>query len=510
MKAYSSITAMALGWMVAATVATAGTAQPAGAQAQPAAAPALHAQAHQPQGGGGLRTEAEVVAAVLESNLSLGAARTGAAADAQGPAQVRWPFPMVEVMPMVGAIRDGEPGAQVMARQAIPWPARLSADRAARAGMAAAADFEADARAVELVAMARMAYAELWGLQEQADRMEEFGRQLQLYREAALAQYAAGRGPQQAVLGIQVEGGMLAQRLEALAEQQLSLNSQVAALTGGRIRIAAGDRLAPPAVVAAGAATPPAGLPAGAAAGTPPGAPGQAPADAVRGQARTDAVRDAVATHPMLEAGRAMQSAEEAMAEMNRTMLRPDFTIGVNLNLSRMAFDRMYGQEPVMPAIGVMLPLWRGGVRARIQEAELRATQRELETADARVQLEAEVEDVLGQLSRVRGRIATYEGTLRPQVRQTLDAGLAGYQAGTTRFLELLDAQRMALDIELDLIMARVREAELVARLDAATGRTGPAGAAPAGPGGGDSDAPGDGQESDAPGGAMNDTEGVR
>jgi outer membrane protein TolC len=122
-----------------------------------------------------------------------------------------------------------------------------------------------------------------------------------------------------------------------------------------------------------------------------------------------------------------------------------------------------------MPAIGVMLPLWRGGIRARIQEAELRATQRELETVDARLQLEAEVDDVLAQLARVRGRIAVYENTLRPQVRQTLDASLAGYQAGTMRFLELLDAQRMALDVELDLVMTRVREAELVARLDAIT-----------------------------------------
>jgi outer membrane protein, heavy metal efflux system len=161
------------------------------------------------------------------------------------------------------------------------------------------------------------------------------------------------------------------------------------------------------------------------------------------------------------------------MVEMSRTMLRPDLTLGVNLNLSRMAFDRMYGQEPVSPAIGVMLPLWRGGVRARIREAELRASQRELETADARLQLEAEVDDAVAQLARVRSRIAVYEGTLRPQVRQSLDASVAGYQAGTTRFLELLDAQRMALEVEIDLIMARVREAELTARLDAATGRMG-------------------------------------
>jgi outer membrane protein, heavy metal efflux system len=170
-------------------------------------------------------------------------------------------------------------------------------------------------------------------------------------------------------------------------------------------------------------------------------------------------------------AGLAMQAAELSMAEMNRTMLRPEFTIGVNLNLSRMAFDRMYGAEPVMPAIGVMLPLQRSGVRARVQEAELRASQRELESADVRLRLESEAAALVDQITRVRQRIAMYEGTLRPLTGQTLEAGMAGYQSGTTRFLELLDAQRMALNVELDLIMARMREAELVARLDAATGR---------------------------------------
>jgi outer membrane protein, heavy metal efflux system len=156
---------------------------------------------------------------------------------------------------------------------------------------------------------------------------------------------------------------------------------------------------------------------------------------------------------------------------MNRTMLRPEFTLGVNLNLSRMAFDRMYGTEPVMPAVGVMLPLQRRGIRARIEESELRAAQRELATFDTRVRLQAEADAVIEQLRRVRIRATSLEETLRPQVRQMLDASMAGYQAGTTRFLELIDAQRMALDVELELIMARMREAELEARLDAATGR---------------------------------------
>jgi outer membrane protein, heavy metal efflux system len=393
-------------------------------------------------------TEEAIVAAV-QTSFALQASRASAAADAERPGQVRWPFPMVEVMPMPGTILDGEMGAQVMARQTIPWPGRLAADRTARLRMAAAGAHEADALALDLVTAARMTFAELWGQQEQVARIQEYITQLELYREAALAQYATGRGPQQAVLGIQVEAEILAQRLEALLEDRAGLLARIEALTGGNVRIGPADRLAPPAA-----------------------RPGHPPGEGNATGAAVAPYRSELDDHPVLEAGRAMVEAEKAMAAMSRTMLRPEFTVGVNLNLSRMAFDRMYGQEPVMPAIGVMLPLWRGGVRAQVREAELRARQRELETADARVRLEAELGDVLTQLERVQARIARYEGQLRPQVRQTLDASLAGYQAGMTRFLELLDAQRMALDVEVDLIMARVREAALVARLDAVTGRS--------------------------------------
>jgi outer membrane protein, heavy metal efflux system len=404
-----------------------------------------------PQGGAAPAAEVwteEAIVAAVQTSFALQASRASAAADAERPGQVRWPFPMVEVMPMPAVILDGEMGAQVMARQTIPWPARLAADRTARLRMAAAGAHEADALALDLVTAARMTFAELWGLQEQVARIQEYITQLELYREAALAQYAAGRGPQQAVLGIQVEAEILAQRLEALLEDRAALLARIEALTSGNVRIGPADQLAPPAA-----------------------RPGQPPGEGGATGAAAAAYRSELADHPMLGAGRAMVEAEEAMAAMSRTMLRPEFTVGVNLNLSRMAFDRMYGQEPVMPAIGVMVPLWRGGVRAQVREAELRARQRELETADVRVRLEAELDDVLTQLDRVQSRIARYEGQLRPQVRQTLDASLAGYQAGVTRFLELLDAQRMALNVEVDLIMARVRAAALAARLDAVTGR---------------------------------------
>lgn len=401
------------------------------------AAPSGAATQH--TGSQGTLTEARAVAAVLANGPALAAARAGADAAAQGPAQVRWSSPMVEVMPMLRAIRDGEPGFEVMARQAVPWPGRLGAEREARTLMARASALEADAMELEVVAMARMAYAALWGAQEQMVRLRAFAAELELFREAALAQYAAGRGPQQAVLGIQLEHAMLLQRIEALEEERSGAAAKLEALTGGALHPGPGDVAEPPAA-----------------------------ARAVLADA--GAYARAADDHPMVEAGRAMRSAEEAMARMSRTMLRPQLTLGVNLNLSRMAFDGMYGQEPVMPALGVMLPLPRGGTKARIREAELRAEQRGLEAEDARRTAAANVADALAQLGRVRARIEAYEETLRPQARQVVEATLAGYQAGTLRFLELLEAQRMALDVELDLVMARMKEAELAARLDAAAG----------------------------------------
>lgn len=398
-------------------------------------------------------TEAQVVAAVVAHSPALAAARTGADAAAQGPAQVRWASPMVEAMPMLRSIRSGDPGVQLMARQPIPWPGRLGAEREARTLMATASSLEAEAMELEMVAMARMAYAELWGIQEEAALLSAFGAQLEFFREAALAQYSVGRGPQQAVLAIQVEHAMLLQRLEALEEERSGTAARIGAFTGGGLRPGSGDLLAPP--TAAGSA------------GTDPGR-----------------YRDALGAHPMVAAGRAMQSAEVAMARMSRTMLRPDITLGVNLNLSRMAFEGMYDLEPVMPAIGVMIPIPRGGTKARVREAELRAAQRGLEAEDALRTAEAEVADALAQLQRVRGRIAAYEGTLRPQARQALDATLAGYQTGALRMLELLDAQRMALQVELELLMARMKEAELAARLDQAAGIRWAAEAETAGAGG--------------------------
>jgi outer membrane protein, heavy metal efflux system len=389
-----------------------------------------------PAGAQTLRTEAEVTDAVRSHNLALQAVRAGAAAEADRPDQVRWPFPMAELMAMPQMIADGELGIGVAARQTIPQAGRLRADRAARRAAADAAVFAAEDFERDQVLMAREAYAELWGLQEQSARVDTFRTRLALYRESALAQLRTGRGPQQAVLNLQVEADMLAQRLDALDESASALRARLAALTGGTLQFRAGDVLAPPGV------------------------------DRQRG----DDLVAAIEAHPAVSAGEAMREAEEAIARMRGTMARPEFTLGAAINLSPMAREGRFGQQLVTPMVGVMVPLWREGVRAEVRESEERARQRGLEADHARVVLAAEAEDAIARLARVRQRIDRYERDLLPTVQQALESTLSGYRTGAVRFLELLDAQRTAFSIEVDLIEARVQEAALSARLDAIIG----------------------------------------
>lgn len=381
-------------------------------------------------------TEDQVSEAVRQANLDLRAARVEAAAAAQRPEQVTWPFPMVESELMPGTIADGELGVQVMARQTIPRIGMLRAEREARQRMADASDQEAAALSRDRVMEARIAYAELWGLREQLALLDSFRVRLEVYEGTALAQYRAGRGPQQASLSVQVEDERLAQRREMLEESILDAAQRIWLLTAGQISIGLSTRIAPPPI--------------------PP--------------ERVSVDTDAVVSHPMVVANRAMQESEEAMIDARRAEGRPEFSVGVAVDLSPMARERMFGREPIMPSVGVTLPLWRSGIRAGIREAELRAQQRQLETEQARLSVEAMLEHVIHQFEHVRSRIFRYETDLQPRVELTREATISGYRAGTSRLLDLLDVERTALDLETDLITARTREAELYARLRAITG----------------------------------------
>ena len=373
-----------------------------------------------------LHTESQVVEAIRSNNLLVEASRTGAAAEAERPGQVRRPFPMAEVMFMPSMIADGSAGVGVMFSQALPWSSGLKAERAARTAMAAAANYESQVIEQDLIRQGRESYAELWGIYERRARIDSFLTSLEIYQESALAQIQTGRGAQQSVLMLRVEAERLEQQLAAIDEEVSELQALIAVLTGGTIRIGPGDRLAEPTSIL------------------------------TRESRGTD-------EHPALLAADAMREAAREEIRSNRTRLRPKLSLGAAVYPAGSGPDMT---EYVVPSVGVSLPLWTGGIRAQIREAELREQQRAIEAEHLQLSLSAEWTDLLSQLERVQQRIDRFESHLLPLAYQSLENALLGYRTGSRMLIELLDAQRMALDLEQDLIDAQVRATVLVARID--------------------------------------------
>ena len=372
-----------------------------------------------------LLTEEDVAAAVRTANLEIRAAETAARAMAERPSQVSWRFPMAEVMFMPSMIADGTAGVGLMVSQAIPWSSRLRAERAARTAVAAASDHESEVITRDRIRQGREAYAELWGISARRARIDSFLTSLDVYRESALTQIQTGRGSQQSVLMLHVEAERLEQQLAAIDEEVSELRATVAVLTGGTIRINPGDQFAEPSW-------------------------------SIDPVLQTD-------NHPAILATDAMREAADAEGRANRIRLRPEFSVGAAIYPAGAGPDMT---EYVVPSIGFSLPLWTGGVRAQIREAELREQQLRLEAEHVQLSLSTELADLLIQLDRVQERIDRYSTHLLPLANQSLENALLGYRTGSLMLLELLDAQRMALDLEQDLINAQVRAAVLVARID--------------------------------------------
>jgi outer membrane protein, heavy metal efflux system len=387
----------------------------------------------------GVLTEDDIVIAVTSSDHVVRAARLSAEAGARRPEQITWPFPMVDIGLMPSMIADGETGAVIMARQKVPWPGLLAERRQERRHEAAAAVANADAIERERILEARLAYADLWGAQREIAIMDSFIQRIGIFEEGALAAYSSGRAPQQGVIQVQVERERLLQRRDRVEDDAIERREQLRRLTGGRVVVTPTTILAPPPQP-----DPPAML--------------------------SSRLPDVVSAHPSVREGLAMQAAESASIEIARLEGRPEITLGADVNLSPMARDRMFGLEPVMPVVGLSLPLWRSGIRAEIEEATVRREQRREETEAARLELETDAQAIVDQIGRTDARIERLETRLRPRVELAVESMLGAMRTGTAGTIDLLDLERSAIEIDTDLLTERTRRARLYARLKAITG----------------------------------------
>ncbi|MBI5381838.1 MAG: TolC family protein [Opitutae bacterium] len=129
---------------------------------------------------------------------------------------------------------------------------------------------------------------------------------------------------------------------------------------------------------------------------------------------------------------------------------RPDFSAGLEADVK--AAPWMW-----RPSLGVTLPIWRKQITAQIAagQAGQRAASARLDTEQ--VALAVEVAENVFRLREADRQLRLVNDTLRPNAERQLALVRAGYLGSQTSFADVLMAQRMLLELELQLLAAQTQ-----------------------------------------------------
>lgn len=131
----------------------------------------------------------------------------------------------------------------------------------------------------------------------------------------------------------------------------------------------------------------------------------------------------------------------------------PNLTFGIDYIETGEALNptmRESGKDPWMVSVGFNIPLWFGKNNAKKKEAIAQKKAADQNLNDKNNELKYYVEHLLVEYDDYLRKMQLYRDGLIPKAQQLLNATYTSYQANKTDFLNLLDAQRQLLKLQLE------------------------------------------------------------
>ena len=429
-----------LGRQAAAAVVAAGLVSTlAVAQTPPSGAPPdapLDFYAAEPDLRGYVAEALERTPAVLESRARYRAARE------RVPQVTALPDPVLSFTQALRSLetRVGPQTNAVTLSQDFPWIGTLDLQGRVALQQAAAQYHLHQARRRDIVAQVKLAFYELAYIDAALSLAHEERLLLEHYETLARTRYATGQGLQQAVIKLQAEIARIINRRHQLDRQRLTRSAHLNVLR---------DRSAEEAVPAIRPLTRP-------------------PLDLDRAQLYELGHRH----RQELQAAAALIRGSERSIELARKRARPSFTASVGvLNVGRRDDPAGIalpppdnGRNAVTVSLGVSLPLRRGKYRAGVEQAAAELLAHRHRQAAERNAMERGVQDAVVRLETLDRQVELLDTVLIPQTEEALRATEAAYETGQLAVLDLLDSERML--IEIRLMRARYVSDSLIALSD--------------------------------------------
>jgi cobalt-zinc-cadmium efflux system outer membrane protein len=394
--------------------------------------------------------ERPLVVEVLDRNPDLARlAAVAAAAGQRSPQSRALPDPALSVTGYAWSpeTRVGPQRFAIGLSQRLPWSGKRSLREEQAVDAATAARAELDARRLSLLTEVRRILYELAFLDAQEEAIREDRATLVHFEELARARYASGVGLQQAPVKLQAEITKDDNRLLELEGRRIGLVAQLNALR---------DRPAGTVVEA-------------------PALPASLPELALDPAALRGLALEA---RPELRRARALIEASRTGSEIAELDYRPDFTLGLGYTIvderrdapGRLMPPEGNGDDILGFTLGVSLPVWRSRLEAGVGEAAARelAAQEELRVVANAV--EQALADLVERLPVVRRQVGLFETLLAPQAEEALRSVEVAYSSGSAGALDLVDAERVLLDVRIGTARARADYWIALAHLEGAVG----------------------------------------
>ena len=338
--------------------------------------------------------------------------------------------------------RVGPQRHKVGVRQVFPWFGKrgLKGDAAAEQAAVARQDYEKTKLA--LFYRVKAAYHEYWYLAQGIAVTKQHIKLVSNLEAVARIRFKAGAAPHSALIQAQVEIGKLDDRLRTLEALRRPIVARLNAALNRRTQLPLPW---------------PRSLPASPAAFTD-----------------KQAMQWLSEGNPDLRRLDHLAQSEEALIRLARKNYYPDITLGidyVDTDEALMPDTLDSGKDPIAAIVSLNLPIWYGKYRAAGREARFRKAAAEEDREDTGKRLESDLELTLYHFRDAERKIDLYGDTLVPKAEQSLAVAQQGFEAGSTSFIALIDAQRLLLDFQLAERRAQADRGQRLAEIEILTGR---------------------------------------
>jgi len=386
---------------------------------------------------------------VLERNPDLASLRAAARASAQRESQVSsLPDPMAGATAFLWApeTRVGPQLGMIRLSQRFPWFGKLALKGRVALAETAVAQAEVEAKRLDLITETRRLYYELGFLDTYAAVVKRDRGTLSHYEELARARYAAGVGVEQSVIKIQAEITRDSTRLLDIEARRRTLVATINALRNrpqyDQVEVAGLPSLPSPAL----------------------------DLDQIE--------RRALENRPEVAGADAMIERAKLMNELAKKQFRPDITLGLSYTAvgnrtdpaGRLNPPPDNGHDILGVMAGINIPLWRHRLEAGVRETENRQTQAAENRQAVVTKIDRSLGDLASRLPLIAQRLDLFHTVLNVQAKEALRSAEAGYAAGTLKALDLLDAERVLLQVRTATARAQADYDIAIAQLEGAVG----------------------------------------